>query len=416
MATLNTRVQHLTHCRACDGSRLEEVLCLPAMPLTDDFVPPERLGQEFREDIKVFVCCDCWTTQTLHDVNMGDYYEDYQYSVGASPTAARFMTRLAANVTEKYFARRSGTRVLEVGSGDGAQLLAFQQQGCRALGYEPSSWLTRTAEAKGVPTVQGLFDAGARRHLPEEFKQADAIVLSYTLDHLPQPGAFLRTARSILDPDAGILVVEVHDLAKIFARQEFSLFEHEHTVYLTEQTAQALAAREEFVIVDFNPVAEADRRANSLLFIATPVGSRFAREPAQVSASAEFSDLSFYRSQWEKIRRGIANLDAFVDRLTAAGRTVAGYGAGGRGVLTLAAMQSAPRVRYLADRKPKRPGLVTPKSGVPLVGLDKLRESPVDDILVFSFGYMKEIQAELASMGYRPEQFHSLVDVLAGDY
>ena len=77
-------------------------------------------------------------------------------------------------------------------------------------------------------------------------------------------------------------------------------------------------------------------------------------------------------------------------------------------------MQTAPKLRYLVDKKPKRDGLVVPKSGIPLVGISALKEKPVDKILVFSFGYMKEIQAELAAFGYRPEQFYSLLDVLAG--
>ena len=82
--------------------------------------------------------------------------------------------------------------------------------------------------------------------------------------------------------------------------------------------------------------------------------------------------------------------------------------------MTLGAMQTAPKLRYLADKKPKRSGLVVPKSGIPLVGLAALKESPVNEILVFSFGYMKEIQAELLAFGYQPCQFHSLLDVLAG--
>jgi hypothetical protein len=77
-------------------------------------------------------------------------------------------------------------------------------------------------------------------------------------------------------------------------------------------------------------------------------------------------------------------------------------------------METSSKLRYLVDKKPKRPGLVAPKSGVPLVGLSTLKESPMDEILVFSFGYMKEIQSELAAFGYQPRQFHSLVDVLAG--
>lgn len=409
-------IHQLHQCRICGSPRLHRFLHLPAMPLTDDFVPREHTGQEFTHDIDVHVCEDCLTAQTQHDVDMGDYYEDYQYAVGASPTASRFMRLLAENLIAKFHQGKGGLKVLDVGSGDGGQLLAFKALGCEVLGYEPSSSLTRIAEAQGVPTVQGLFTADSIARLPAGFQQVDVVMLSYTFDHLPHPREFLADARSILNPESGLLVVEIHDLQKIFERQEYCLFEHEHSIYLTEQTAARLCALEGLTVLDFNLVPEADRRANSLIFVATPAGSRLAREFAAAvpAVPADYERLEFYGEQAALIKAGIANLDAFVDRVTSAGRKLAGYGAGGRGVMTLAAMNSASKLRYLVDRKPKRTGLIVPKSGIPLVGLDALREQPVDDILVFSFGYMKEIQAELATMGYRAEQFHSLLEVLAG--
>jgi ubiquinone/menaquinone biosynthesis C-methylase UbiE len=133
-------------------------------------------------------------------------------------------------------------RVLDVGSGDGAQLVAFKGLGCDVLGYEPSSALTRAAESKSIPTIQWLYTADSAQRLPAVFKQVDVVMLSYTFDHLPQPSEFLANTRSILNPDHGLLVVEVHDLQKIFERQEYCLFEHEHTIYLTTATAAALAA------------------------------------------------------------------------------------------------------------------------------------------------------------------------------
>ncbi len=386
------------------------------MPLTDDFIPKEKFDQEFRHDIAVFVCEQCLTAQTQHNVDMGDYYEDYQYAVGGSQKASHFMRLLARNVVTKYFGGEKGKKVLEVGSGDGVQLLAFKELGCDVLGYEPSSSLTRAAESIGIPTIQGLFTPDSVQKLPAPFKHTDVVMLSYTFDHLPQPREFIAAARSILNPATGLLVVEIHDLQKIFARQEYCLFEHEHTIYLTTATVSALCAREGMTVIDFDLVPEGDRRGNSLIFAATPNGSQFAKKfPAAKSAvPAEFSALAFYDQQAQFIRQGIANLDAFVNRVTAGGKSIAGYGAGGRGVMTLGAMQSASKLRYLVDKKPKRDGLVVPKSGIPLVGLSALKESPVDEILVFSFGYMKEIQAELAAYGYQPRQFHSLLDVLAG--
>jgi 2-polyprenyl-3-methyl-5-hydroxy-6-metoxy-1,4-benzoquinol methylase len=410
------KVRYLNQCRACGNTRRKRVLSLPAMPLTDDFIPSEKFGQEFRHDIDVFLCDKCLTAQTQHDVDMGDYYDDYQYAVGGSKTASRFMRLLAGNLASKYFGGQKGKKVLEVGSGDGMQLLAFKELGAQVLGYEPSSALTGAAESRGIPTIHGLFTPDSVRLLPADFQRPDVVMLSYTFDHLPQPREFIAASRSILNPETGLLVVEIHDLQKIFERQEYCLFEHEHTIYLTTATAAALCAREGMRIVDFDLVPEADRRANSLIFVATPNDSQIARDfpAASPSVPAEFSEPSFYQRQAQLIQRGIANLDSFVNRVTGGGKSIAGYGAGGRGVMTLAAMQTATKLRYLVDKKPKREGLVVPKSGIPLTGLAALKDSPVDEILVFSFGYMREIQEDLAALGYRSDQFHSLLDVLAG--
>lgn len=404
------------HCRACGLNNLHRFLHLPQMPFTDDFISPGRLGQEFRADIDVFVCRDCLTAQTQHDVDVGDYYEDYQYSVGGSATASRFMRLLAERLQATCYPGVQGRKVLEVGSGDGEQLVAFKQTGCRVLGYEPSSTLCQVSVAKDVPAIQGLFTATSVQRLPDEFREVDVVMLSYTFDHLPAPREFIAAARSILNPTDGLLVVEIHDLERIIERQEYCLFEHEHSIYLTEATARQMCRSEGLEIIDFNLVAEADRRANSLIFVATPAGSRLAHRAVTPRTPPEFSRLEFYDRVGADIRRGIANLERFVDTVTAAGKKLAGYGAGGRGVMTLAAMGNAAKLRYLVDKKPKRPGLLVPKSGVALVGLDALVSDPVDEILVFSFGYMREIQAEVGPLGYQPRQFHSLLDVLAGRF
>jgi len=407
-------IKNLNQCRACNSTKLHRFLHLPLMPLTDDFLPRDRLGSEFLHDINVFVCADCYTVQTQHNVDMGDYYEDYQYAVGSSPTAKRFMRILSQNLLTKFFSNESALKVIEVGSGDGGQLLAFQDLGCNVIGYEPSSVLSRIADEKGIPTIQGLFTKESVHDLPAEWQQVNVIMLSYTFDHLPKPREFITAAKQILDHELGLLVVEVHNLQRIFERQEYCLFEHEHTIYLTQATAVSLCEREGMTILDFDILPEVDRRANSLIFVAAPTDSKLAKTygAAKVNTSSAFSVESFYDEQSALIQLGIANLDAFVSKITNSGKTIAGYGAGGRGVMTLAAMTNAHKLLYLVDKKPKRDNLYVPKSKLRLVGLDTLRDQPVDEILVFSFGYMKDIQAELADFGYKPEQLHSLLDVL----
>ena len=410
------KVHFRNACRLCGSTSLQRFLHLPEMPFTDDFITPEALGSEFRADIDVFICTSCLSAQTQHDVDVGDYYEDYQYSVGGSSTASRFMRILAENTVARFPASSASRKVLEVGSGDGEQLVAFKNTGCRVLGYEPSSVLCKVAEAKGIPTIQGLFTADSIHQLPDEFKEVDVVMLSYTFDHLPDPRAFTAAARAILNKDHGLLIVEIHNLEKIIERQEYCLFEHEHSIYLTEASVAQLCALEGLTVIDFDLVPEADRRANSLIFVATPNESQLAARAVKPSTPDAFNHLDHYSLIGANITSAIQNLDRFVDQMTAHGKTLAGYGAGGRGVMTLAAMRSAPKLKYLVDKKPKRPGLVAPKSGVPLVSLDELASNPVDAILVFSFGYIDEIRREVSALGYQPDQFYSLLDVLAGRF
>jgi ubiquinone/menaquinone biosynthesis C-methylase UbiE len=384
------------------------------MPFTDDFVTSEDAGREFIFDIEMFICEHCLTAQTQHNVDVGDYYEDYQYSVGASGMASVFMNLLAKNLKDKYYPLASNVKVLEIGSGDGEQLLAFKETDCVVLGYEPSSTLCEIAEKKGIPSIQGLFDEKSITELPDDFKKLDVIMLSYTFDHLPKPREFLETCHRLLDSKKGLLVIEVHDLEKIIERQEYCLFEHEHSVYLTEATAHALIEKEGFTVIDFDLVPEVARRANSLIIVATPQNSELAHLAVQPRTPEIFKSLEFYETIEKNIASGISNLETFIANTALAGQRLAGYGAGGRGVMTLAAVSNSKIMTFLVDRKPKKAGLLAPKSHIPVVDIDHLRAHPVDVVLVFSFGYMAEIQDELSKLGYATEQFHSLLSILSG--
>jgi SAM-dependent methyltransferase len=411
---MSINISHRSGCRVCSSKNVKSFLNLPNMPFTDDFVSNENLGQEFCADINIYVCLDCFATQTQHDVDVADYYQNYQYSVGSSRFATTFMSNLATVCIENYFKQVPKPRVLEIGSGDGEQLIFFKKLGCDVLGYEPSSYLVEFAIKKGVPTIQGLFDKDSINKLPNNFQKVDIILLSYTFDHIPEPIELLKAVNKILDDRQGILIIEVHDLEKIFERSEFCLFEHEHSIYLTPSNAQSLLSFEGFSIINLDILPEQSRRANSLLFVATKNDSLLSTFKVDVIKKSDFNRFDFYKNQASLIKERIKNLESFIDTRNRQGRKIAGYGAGGRGVMTLSAINNASSLEYLVDKNPKGENIFTPKSYVPVFGINKLNEDPVDDIIVFSFGYMKEIKEDLKIFGYSSEQFYSMIDILTG--
>lgn len=399
-------------CRICKSTHVKEFLNLDNMPFTDDFVNKNQLGTEFLYPIRIFYCDDCKTVQTQHDVEVSDYYEDYQYSVGASGFASEFMNNIAKNICNTYFPDTTDVRVLEVGSGDGGQLVPFKALGCKVLGFEPSSYLVQVAAEKGIDSVQNLFTTESIKDLPDEFKKVQVIFLSYTFDHLPDPVGFLKTALQILDKERGIIVIENHDLQKIFERQEYCLFEHEHSIYLTRSTAVSLAKRNDMEVVEFDILPEEMRRANSLVFVMTAKSSEWHSRAINEYPLPEYDGLEFYNQQAQKIYNGISNFERYIEDKTSQGISIAGYGAGGRGIMTLSALKNADKLKYIVDKKPKADGVYTPKFHLPVYSIDHLKAEPVDEVIVFSFGYMTEILADLKSMGYKESQIHSMLEIL----
>ena len=406
------KVHELNVCRVCKSSDLYKFLKLDDMPFTDDFVKQGEIGTEFLYPINIFYCKNCNTVQTQHDVAVDEYYEDYQYSVGASTFASNFMNGIAQKLYHDYFKGEENIKVLEVGSGDGEQLVPFKELGCKVLGYEPSSFLVEVAAGKGIPSVQGLFDENAADTLPEEFKQVSIILLSYTFDHIPDPIGFLNAVKKILNKKNGILVIENHDLEKIFERQEYCLFEHEHSIYLTKATAISLAKRNGFEVVEFDVLPDEKRRANSLIFVMTQQGSDFAPKAINEYPLQDYNNTGFYDKESEEIIKGIDNFEKYIDAALAAGKTIAGYGAGGRGIMTLSALKNADKLQYIVDKKPKASGVYAPKFHLPVYEIDQLEKQPVDEVIVFSFGYMKEIKEDLKNMGYKENQILSMLDIL----
>jgi SAM-dependent methyltransferase len=407
------KVENLNNvCRVCKSKDLHKFLTLENMPFTDDFVNSSQIGSEFLYPISIYYCKDCHTVQTQHNVAVDEYYEDYQYSVGESQFASDFMKGIAEKLTETYFKNETDVKVLEIGSGDGGQLVPFKERGCSVLGFEPSSVLVDVAAKKGIPSVQGLFNDAAISMLPEEFKEVDIILLSYTFDHIPDPIDFLNAVKKILNKKRGILVIENHDLQKIFERKEYCLFEHEHSIYLTKQTAITLAKANGFEVIEFDVLPDEKRRANSLVFVMTLAGSDLKDRAIQNYPLPAYNTRKLYDDKAEEIFKSIHKFEDYINDAVLKNKKIAGYGAGGRGIMTLAALNNAGKLEYLVDKKPKSEGVFAPKYHLPVYQITQLQTQPVDEVIVFSFGYIKEITEDLIKMGYKPNQIISMLDIL----
>ena len=389
------------HCRICGEPLSNPIFELKGMPLTDGFVPVGKAIDEYIRDIRIFACRACGLVQNPMDFDHAGYYEAYEYTSGHSEFTRRFMLAYAKATMASFSAGsdRAPSSVLEIGSGDGEQLRAFVSLGIRdVLGIEPSDSLVEISEQASVPALKGLFSSSTLDAMGD--RRFDICLSSYTLDHVRGPLDYLKTAHALLN-QGGILAFEVHDFAKICERTEWCLFEHEHTIYMDEAMARRVVEGQGFEVLSVNPLDVQTVRANSLIVIARKSGL-----PAPSMPRAEPAD---YSNLQRRVDATIARIDDWVSALPADVRLV-GYGAGGRGIMTLAALQRFARFEALFDSNYQTGRFLAPKTHIPVAGPESLESCKDARCMVFSFGYFAEISQTLVEHGFLRENIISLAD------
>lgn len=416
---MRLQMSHRTSCRICCAKDLQQILEFADYPLSDNLLSAQDLadpksGREVLNDYRAHFCVSCSTVQNLTDFDWSQYYQDYDYTASASGFARAFMDKVVAAMARE-FGLGPGDTAIELGSSDGAQLLAFQQQGYQVFGFEPSHGLAGRAREAGVPTTTSLFDAKGLADIPKELLPAQVIASFYTFDHLPDPQLALEAMAEVLDPQRGVVLIEVHDLERIVERFEACLFCHEHTVYPSRRSVARMFERAGLRLVHDQLVPENERRGNSLLVAAVhqdnPYEPRLSAESELLRSLDEGKTFASFKGQVEAAHERLAQT---VREWREAGRRVGGFGASARSISTLSiAGLTRDDIEVIFDNNVHLHQSYLPKTHLPIVAPATAAASELDDIVVFAYGYFDEIAADLEAFTARGGKLHSLLDLLS---
>lgn len=401
-------------CRIC-GSDLKnstDRLVLLDCPLTDEFNPVDMDNSNtngYISTINIIRCSNCDTVQNPCNFNYSDYYSEYAYTSALSAFTKSFMTRYA-DICMEYFIKnnkKSPLSVIEPGSGDGQQLKIFKQYGLKVKGVEPSQVLAKTAQQNNIETDICLFD---ENYIQKGQDKYDICISSYTLDHCPDPISYIISSNKI-QRNGGIIAFEIHNFTKIANRAEYCLFEHEHTIYLTETNVKSMVEACGYKVLSINPIDENLCRANSLIVIGQKSSDEdYINIEAYITNNLKSKNCQLELIDLEiKIKKLISQVDNWIKSIDG---EIVGYGAGGRGIMTLAQLKYSYKFRALLDIAYSNKNVSTPKTAIPVIGPEKFKNYKNSYVLVFSFGYFSEIKTSLIKEGYKSSKIKSLKDFM----
>jgi len=289
------------------------------------------------------------------------------------------------------------TLVTEVASKGGYLLQHFRAAGIPVLGIEPAGNVAEVAIAKGVRSVVKFLGAETGEEIAAEYGKADLVAGNNVFAHVPDIRGFAAGLGALVK-DTGLVTLEFPHLLRLIERRQYDTIYHEHYSYLSLLTSSRALETAGLRVVD---VEELSTHGGSLRVHARPADA--GGEPTErVKAVLDLEEAAGlhtvdghagFASDVLKIK---SDLLSFLISAAAEGKTVAGYGAPGKGntLLNHCGIRSD-LLAYTVDRSPYKQGMFLPGTHIPIYAPEKLAETRPDYILVLPWNLREEISQQL---------------------
>jgi SAM-dependent methyltransferase len=370
-------------------------------PLCESYVPEERLdAAEVFYPLHVRLCDACLLVQLPAYVSGEHIFSEYAYFSSYSDSWVAHAKRYAEAMTERL-RLTAGSLVTEVASNDGYLLQHFQAAGIPVLGIEPAGNVAEAARARGIRTEVEFLGADTGREIARKYGRADLVAGNNVFAHVPDIKGFAAGLRALVKDD-GMVTLEFPHLLRLIERRQYDTIYHEHFSYLSLLTSSSALETAGLRVVDVDELAT---HGGSLRVYARPQES--AGEPAEqvkeVLAAEEAAGLhtaAGHDGFAPAVLKIKSDLLGFLLGAAAEGRSVAGYGAPGKGntLLNHCGIRSD-LLAYTVDRSPFKQGKFLPGTHIPIYAPERLAETRPDYILVLPWNLRDEISRQLSYIG-----------------
>ncbi len=377
-------------CPVCDNGAYQKLLAISGMPLLEcsfSHSRDEALAAE-TGDIDLVSCLNCG-----HVYNRAfaperiRYSADYENALNFSARHRDYLDRTVEELIDRY--ALVNKKIIEIGCGAADFLRRLCERGANhGIGYDPSQPAQPpTRLGSGTLEIVGkTFDGAA----PDHF---DAVCCQHVLEHLPDPVATLRAARTLL-VRGGIGYFEVPNGDLIIDHVNVWDLTYEHYSYFSPATLRRALNEGGFSVRRLTP-------AFSDQYLVAEVVKEDIVE-ASVSGAIDYAEHheAFSRSA----ARLIAGWRNFLTRQFRQSRKVVVWGAGAKAVtfLNMLELNAGRGIDFVVDINPRKAGRFMPCTAQEIVEPDFLRSYQPNVIIVMNPEYSREIDLQLRAMRLRP--------------
>jgi C-methyltransferase C-terminal domain/Putative zinc binding domain/Methyltransferase domain len=386
-------------CRHCRARLTHTFVDLGMSPLCESYVSADRLNaMEPFYPLRVFVCDQCFLVQLQEYVDPAEIFSEYAYFSSYADSWLRHVEAYTTQMIARWNLGRH-TQVVELASNDGYLLQFFVARGIPVLGVEPAANVAKVASEKGVPTLVKFFGRNTAQALVDQGTRADLLIGNNVLAQVPDVNDFVSGMKLLLAKE-GVITMEFPHLLQLMENNQYDTIYHEHYSYFSFLSVSGIFEAHELVLFD---VEELPTHGGSLRIYAKhredstkPVSAR-TQELLRREVNLGFERVETYSTFGRKVEATKHNLLEFLIDTKRAGRTIAGYGAPGKGntLLNYCGIRTD-FLDYTVDRNPYKQGKFTPGTHIPIHSPERILDTRPDFVLILPWNFKDEIMAQMS--------------------
>ena len=388
--------KHYDFCRFCFSSLLTPIINLGYVPLAGGFL---KSAQSFEKEhfypLEISFCNECFLVQSTNVVDKDILFKDYFYRSSAIKTLANHFISTAEEIVS-LIEKKSEAMVVEIGCNDGTLIKQILQANIPALGVDPATNIVSPLIKAGMPMINDYFSENLAKKIIKKEGKTDVIFSSNTLAHIENMHDIFKGIKILLKKN-GVVIFEVHYLGNLLHETQYDMIYHEHQYYYSLMTLQKFLGQYQLEIFDVKPLSihagsmrfYVKNKESKMHTISKNVYDLFAKEKrTKINKSETYLKFS------EKIAKTKRDLLKIVKELKKDGKTIAGYGASGRGTIIMNYCGLDEKfLDYVIDDSPAKQGAYTPGNHLKIVNSNILstKQRP-DYVILFAWSFYSEIK------------------------
>lgn len=383
-------------CRLCYTPLEDPVIELGKMPLAGGFlISRNHFDKEKLYPLSLSFCKNCYALQTREVIPANTLFKNYFYFSSAIKTLVTHFTKTVDSLAKQYD-HPSEKLLVEIGCNDGTFIKAALRKGFRAVGVDPATNVVKPLIAKGLPIINDYFTIRTAKNIIEKYGKADLIFSSNTLAHIEDMHSVMDGIKILLNTD-GSFIFEVHYLGNLLKEKQYDMIYHEHQYYWSLIALQKFLSRFFLEIYDAQIIPI---HAGSIQVFVQHVTTGKRRKTKRLALLLQKEKLqkldcvdtfTRYNKEILKTKEALLHL---LHTIKKQGKTVAGYGASGRGtiIMNYCGLDSS-YLEYVIDDAPAKAGLFTPGNHLQIVPSNILKKANIPDyVVVFAWAFLDEIK------------------------